>query len=231
MACVEVFALERWEALADGGQVFVRDVGGLRSAHEEGGAVPVEGRWVGPSRDVVDVVGENGERHPGLVGAIGGGLHVGEEELADRERCLGGAEQGVALLERAGAGGLDSLEGGDVAAELGEARVACGEVDGRVVDGDEAGEGGVPTECDGHGALGAHGVAQQDGRRQRVVGEKGLDVGRHVRIVVGRGVGRVAVVAEVEGEDGRREAGGQRARDGPVVGAGAKQAMEEDQGR
>jgi len=93
--------------------------------------------------------------------------------------------------------GLDLLHGADVVSEI--ALESC--VDGRVVEGYDAGVGGGRAEGAGHRDFGAHAVAYEDwfarGELDLVLDEV-LDVLGHGSVVMPGVVGRCAMVAQVD---------------------------------
>jgi len=159
MPAIDIRQLEPREEAADGRQHFIRNIMALRPPNEQRRTFPPSRFRIGKGEvcHVVQRVREDLDRNAPLHNPIRSPHEVGEEELADGQRLLVFLQDGVRLALLLELGVFDPLHALRV---LCEGAVQRG-VHRRIVDADQAADGCLLAQRNGHGGLCAHGVADQ----------------------------------------------------------------------
>ena len=172
----------------------------LRSPNEQRRTFPPSRLRIGKGEvgHVVQRVRKNLDRDAPLHDAIRSSHEVCKEELANGQRLLILLQDGVRLALLLKLGVFDALHALGV---LREGAVQSG-VHGRIVDADQAADGDILAQRNGHGGLRAHRVADQSAVLDVLLLEEALDILGESGVVVSGIVRRVAVVAQVDRIDG-----------------------------
>ena len=200
MSAIDIGQLEPREEAADGRQHLIGNIVTLRSSNEQRRTFPSRRLRVGKGEvgHVVQRVRENLDRNAPLHDPIRSAHKVGEKELANGQRLLVFLQNGVRLALLLKLGVLDPLHALRV---LCESAVQRG-VHRRIVDADQAADGDLFAQRNGHGGFRAHGVADQRAVLDVLLLQEALDVLGESGVVVSGIVRRVAVVAQVDRIDG-----------------------------
>ena len=200
MSAIDIRQLEPREEAADGRQHLIRNIMALRSPNEQRRSFPPSLLRIGKGkvRHVVQRVRKNLNRNAPLHDPIRAAHKVGEKELTNGQRLFVFLQDGVRLALLLKLGVLDPIHALSV---LCESAVQRG-VHGRIVDADQAADGDLFAQRNGHGCLRAHGVADQRAVLDVLLLQEALDVLGESGVVVSGIVRRVAVVAQVDRIDG-----------------------------
>jgi hypothetical protein len=207
MATVDIDQLESWEKPPDDRYRFVAHIVALGAPDEQSSLAEPRLVWV-VEREVSHVVQrirQRLHRYPPPQRLAWLPHQVGQQELSHREFFRVRLQYLVCLLLAHRLRGLHLAHAFYVFGEVGRER----SVDGRIVYGNDVGAGRGVAEGDGHDGFGAHRVPDKRGIFEVVFVKEGFHIFGEGGVSVCLVVGRLAVVAEVEGVDGTREFAGQ----------------------